>query len=186
MPLSYKQYHPQKEDGFSMRALPSRIFSKGRCKACAALDRKPIKKISDKRSMSLEEEDIQVLIAECDAVFSKYIRVKYSNEKGLCQCYTCGAEKRYQDLQCGHFIPRLNMATRYLPENCRVQCVGCNELARGNMKVFEQKLEAEHKGIVEWLREQGNSVYKPSRFELKEILVEYRCKLRTVQTKLIH
>jgi hypothetical protein len=49
-------------------------FSKGRCKACAAQDRKPIKKISDKRSMSLEEEDIQVLIAECDAVFSKYIR----------------------------------------------------------------------------------------------------------------
>jgi hypothetical protein len=160
-------------------------FSKGRCKACAALDRKPIKKMSDKRMELLQDEDLQELIEDCDAVFSKYVRIRDADKNGIVSCYTCGCQKRWQDMQCSHFIGRTSLMTRWEPLNAKAACVGCNCLAHGKLDVFEQKLNEENAGIVEWLREQGNIVYKPSRSDLKELLVELRCKLRTVQTKLI-
>jgi hypothetical protein len=161
-------------------------FSKGRCKACAAQDRKPIKKISDKRSMSLEEEDIQVLIDECDAVFSKLVRVSEANTKGIGTCITCGAQKRWQDLQCGHYISRKHLATRFLRENCAIQCCGCNMLGHGRLDVFKTKLEERQKGLSDWLEDQSRGIWKPTRMELKELLVDFRNQLRIAQIKLIH
>jgi hypothetical protein len=190
MPLAYNSTIATKLSTCEGCGVASKIFSrksgKALCHACAMQNRSPIKKISDKRMESFQDNDLQTLIDECDTVFSRYIRIKYSRPDGICECYTCGTEQRYQNLQNGHFIPRANLATRFLEENCKPQCVGCNINARGNMKVFEQKLESEHKGIVDWLREQGNSVYKPSRTELKELLIQIRNRLKIAQLKLTH
>jgi hypothetical protein len=160
-------------------------FSKGRCKACAAQDRKPIKKISDKRMELLQDEEMEGLYADLDSTFSKYIRIRDANEKGIGRCYTCGTEKRWQDLQCGHYASRRHLMTRWLPEGARSQCAGCNCMAHGNLKVFEQKLNEEQTGLADWITEQSNIVWKPTRLELKELLIELRGKLRVVQIKLI-
>ena len=41
-----------------------------------------------------------------------------------------------------------------------------------------------HKGITEWLLEQSRQVVKPTRTELKELLLTYRAKLKLVEQKL--
>jgi hypothetical protein len=69
---------------------------------------------------------------ELDSIFSKYIRAKYPKK-----CYTCG---RTGTLQCGHFISRSYLATRFSEDNCRPQCVGCNIFGNGKPLDFEEHL----------------------------------------------
>lgn len=68
-----------------------------------------------------------------DVIFSKYIRAKYPKI-----CYTC--KKPAATLQCGHFVPRQYLATRWDEDNCRPQCVGCNIFGRGQLLDFEENL----------------------------------------------
>lgn len=71
---------------------------------------------------------------ELDRVFSIYIRSKHPKI-----CYTCG--KTNVTLQCGHFIPRQYLATRWSEDNCRPQCVGCNLFGNGQLLDFEEHLK---------------------------------------------
>lgn len=185
MPLAYNSTIAKKKVMLDCGHLDYN-FSRGRCHACSMQQRKPIPKISDKRMNMMQEDDLQGLYDDLDNTFSKYIRIRDADAKGVITCYGCGTQKRWQDAHCSHFMPRANLATRWMPENAAASCVGCNTLGRGRLDKFEQYLESRHKGIVDYLREQGCSVYKPSRIELKELLVELRVKLRTAQTKLIH
>lgn len=73
---------------------------------------------------------------ELDRVFSLYIRAKYPK-----QCYTCG--KIDTSLQCGHFVSRQYLATRWDENNCRPQCVGCNIYGNGKPFDFEENLKKE-------------------------------------------
>lgn len=85
-----------------------------------------------------------------DAVFSLYIRHKYAQD-GMVRCYTCSVSKPIKEIQNGHFVPRNILATRFLEDNCRPQCVGCNMFQRGRPDEFAAKLEREEKGTVERL-----------------------------------
>ena len=71
-----------------------------------------------------------------DAVFSKYIRAIHPPV-----CYTCGKHSTPQNLQCGHFIPRQYLVTRWSEDNCRPQCVGCNIYGNGKPLDFEEHLK---------------------------------------------
>lgn len=66
---------------------------------------------------------ISKLKKKADTLFSQYIRLKNSDWRGYCQCYTCGKIDHYKKMQCGHYEKRGNNATRYDEENCRVQCL---------------------------------------------------------------
>ncbi len=74
---------------------------------------------------------------ELDAVFSKYVRKIYPPF-----CYTCG--KSSDALQCGHYISRQYLSTRWSLDNCRPQCWGCNGYGKGQPLIFEEKLKAEY------------------------------------------
>ena len=78
-----------------------------------------------------------------DRVFSSYIRLKYSDWKGQCVCYTCGRRMSFKQAQAGHFIGRGNEAVRWDERNVRVQCPYCNEVLEGNLIVFEEELRDE-------------------------------------------
>lgn len=73
---------------------------------------------------------------ELDRVFSIYIRLKFPK-----RCYTCG--KVDVTLQCGHFVSRQYLATRWSEDNCRPQCVGCNLFGNGQLLDFEENLKKE-------------------------------------------
>ena len=97
---------------------------------------------------------VSKLKKELDAVFSKYIRAKHPKK-----CFTCG--KASDKLQCGHFVPRIYLATRWDEDNCRPQDVGCNIWGRGQLLDFEENLIKEI-GVarVQQLKEKRNEIWK--------------------------
>lgn len=78
-------------------------------------------------------------LKQIDGLFSKYIRKRNSID-GYNMCFTCGRVERIENLDCGHFISRKVMATRFNEINCQPQCKRCNQFLNGNLKVFEENL----------------------------------------------
>lgn len=97
--------------------------------------KRTVKKITKKRVKG--EKSQAKLKKELDAIFSKYIRKLYP-----AICYTC--EEPKERLQCGHYISRQYLATRWDVHNCRPQCWGCNGYGKGQPLIFEEKLKAEY------------------------------------------
>lgn len=85
------------------------------------------------------------------SAFSLYIRIKYANAQGYANCYTCGLQKHYKELQAGHGIGGRNNAVLFLEKVVRPQCVGCNMFGRGKYAIFTRKLINEL-GIEEYDR----------------------------------
>lgn len=84
-----------------------------------------------------------------DKLFSEYIRRR---DKG--QCYTCKKQDEVKRMQCGHFIPRQYLATRYDEVNCHCQCYACNMLYNGQPGAFALRLDRDYgKGTVEMLEQ---------------------------------
>lgn len=102
---------------------------------------------------------------KADAKFSILIRRIHTND-GVINCYTCDRPMELREAHCGHFIPRANLATRWLKDNCRPQCKTCNIDLNGNLREFEIRLEKEMPGIVEKLESLGRQIYKPSKSEI--------------------
>jgi hypothetical protein len=157
-------------------------FSKGRCKSCANIEDSQ-KRIAAHEEQE-EDESLSNLVAEADVWFSRYIRLLNCDEKGFAECYTSGKRMKWTELQCGHFISRSHYATRWISENCRPQSEYDNSHLRGNLEVFEKKLEAEKTGIVDWLREQAREVTKPTRDEMKQLISDLRNKVRVLEKKI--
>jgi hypothetical protein len=119
-----------------------------------------------------ELEPVKILIDDLDIIFSQLIRLKEADEHGMAKCYTCEDVKHWKQLQCGHYISRAQMPTRFSEKNCRPQCKICNEDKRGNLVVFAERLEAEEPGIVAILEEQSRGIQDYGRDELKVLIAD--------------
>lgn len=157
-------------------------FSKGRCKTHATIED------TEKRFAKEDTEpveDLSGLIEDIDTVLSRLVRIGYADSEGMVQCFTCDKPSMHFTLiQNGHYVSRQNLSTRFLKENCRPQCEDCNCFKHGNLKEFKERLDKEQNGLSDWLTEQGRLISKPTKWELKELLVTYRQQLKTVQLKL--
>ena len=109
---------------------------------------------------------------ELDRVFSLWVR---KNHPAV--CYTCGASGK--TLQCGHFVARSYLATRFDEDNCRPQCVGCNMFGGGKPLDFEENLRAEiGDKRVDDLKQRRHKITKTTAQEY-ERLIEYYAELLT-------
>lgn len=107
-----------------------------------------------------------------DELFSKYIRLKYSDEDGNLTCYTCDKFLHWKEAQCGHYITRGCLELRWEEENNRPQCVGCNVFKKGNYTEYSRRLIKE-KGpdVLEVLNRRKNLTKIMKRADY-EILIE--------------
>lgn len=64
--------------------------------------------------------------------FSRYIRLKHSDEGGYCNCVTCGAKLPWKKMQAGHFIDSRCNSVLFNEKIVYPQCVGCNMFLNGN------------------------------------------------------
>lgn len=165
-----------------------RIFSKGLLKECwvreygKPIARQPLK-IKPKDKVDKDESRAN-LIADLDAVFSLFLRIKSSDKNGIAQCVTCHTKDHYKNMDCGHWIPRANMGTRWNEYNTGVQCKKCNQFNYGEEKKFAEYIEKCYTGMCDWLAEISQQPTKFSISDLKELLITYREKLRIVKLKL--
>jgi 5-methylcytosine-specific restriction endonuclease McrA len=140
---------------------------------------KRIKQVSDKRKAQTkiniqanEAQERKHLIAECDRVFSLYIRAKFYND-GL--CYICGVKgSEVNPIQNGHLISRSSLILRWVEDNCRPCCKECNEFKGGNLAEFGKKLMEE---IGEtrfiYLHNKKRNTYKINNNELAELISQF-------------
>lgn len=159
----------------------SYIFSKGRCKECSVIDstNKRVKKHEEHE----EDESLRNLMDDLDSLFSKYIRMKEADSKGIVNCVTCSNKGHYSDFDAGHYIPRIHLSTRWDVNNVKPQCHSCNRTKYGEEKKFAEYLEKEQSGITQYLKEQSKQIAKPTRDELKYLIIEYRAKVNILKNK---
>ncbi len=158
-------------------------FSKKRCQTCTKMEetQKKMEKESDK---IIQEEDLGDLIADADAIFSQYIRLKYADKDGIVACFTCGNKKHWTLMQNGHYIKRGHLCLRFDERNCRPQDHDCNEFKAGNLAEYTTRLEKEKPGITDILKEEMRLVHKPTREEIRLIINEYHPKVKALKQKL--
>lgn len=82
-------------------------------------------------------------ISDIDKIFSRYIRLREADDCGLVRCYTCGKMLFWKQAECGHYIPRQHMTTRFDKMNCHAQCFTCNHEKRGNLEAYRAHLVEE-------------------------------------------
>lgn len=109
------------------------------------------------------------LIKKLDSVFSIYIRRRYSMND-IAKCVTCGKEDHWSKLQCGHFMSRKHMSTRWNEDNCQVQCAGCNVFRYGEQYIFSQYLG---NNLSEELHKQSKEICKFTDVELQDMIAHY-------------
>lgn len=78
-------------------------------------------------------------IAKLDKVFSLYIRQR-DFENGYFKCISCGQIKPFEQADCGHYINRQHMATRYDEKNCNSQCRKCNRFEESASQGYRRGL----------------------------------------------
>ncbi|MEG1644024.1 MAG: recombination protein NinG [Bacteroidales bacterium] len=72
------------------------------------------------------------LKAKLDRVFSEYIRLRDSDSRGYVRCISCGKIVHWKEADCGHYVNRAHMGTRFSEHNCNGQCRFCNRFDEGN------------------------------------------------------
>ena len=79
------------------------------------------------------------------------------------------------------FHSQNRFGNKILEDNCKPQCPNCNRIHNEDASIFSSKLEQQNKGITQHLLELSRTVCKPTRDELKQLLIEYRYKLKLLK-----
>lgn len=111
---------------------------------------------------------------KADRVFSRYIRKKYADWRGYCECYTCGIIKPLEEMDNGHYIKRSFRGTRWDEDNCRPQCTSCNQYRGGMQDQFALHLEKDLGfGILQELDKRALKITKLTSDDLRAIIEKY-------------
>lgn len=120
-------------------------------------------------------KSIGKLKKELDKWFSFYIRLRHADDNGNNQCCTCGTVDHWKKLQCGHFVSRKYLPTRYHEVNCFPQCISCNIFKYGEQWKFGQFLDTNFgEGVSKELVILGHTTIKITRSEYEEKISYYK------------
>lgn len=113
-------------------------------------------------------------VKKLDTIFSIYIRRRFAVDD-ISSCFTCGIEKHYKELQCGHFQSRRYYSTRWDKLNCQVQCAKCNLFSQGEQYKFGKNLDLKYgDGTSNELYLKAKSLIKLSTNEIEEMIKLYK------------
>jgi hypothetical protein len=110
------------------------------------------------------------VVKKLDAVFSQYIRLSNADKNGICTCVTCGKKYHWKQIQAGHFMSRKHYSTRWLEDNVKPQCYGCNVMQQGQQYRFSKYLG---NNLSEQLYSKSKEVVKFTTDELQDKITYY-------------
>ena len=118
------------------------------------------------------------LIKKLDRVFSKYIRLRDSDD-GHFKCCSCGQVKPYEQADAGHFINRRFMALRWHEKNVHAQCRYCNRFSEGAAAGYALFIIKKYgQNTLEYLNGVKNDVMKYTDGELELMIEDYKQKIK--------
>ena len=157
-------------------------FSNKRCKDCARIE-DIMNEQEEETEQVIKEEGLQDLIKEADTVISTYVRMSAANKEGIAKCFTCSEEKRWQEMDAGHYVSRGCMFLRFdVLRNIRCQCQTCNRFKHGNILSYSKALESELPGVTDILAEESRLIYHYGRDEIKALINEFKLKIKKLQS----
>jgi len=109
------------------------------------------------------------LIKKLDSLFSRYVRQSKSKD-GYTTCATCGKIEEWKNQDCGHFISRIHMSTRWDERNVAPQCKYCNRYCQGQQYLFSQYLGDK---LAEELYIESKKIRKFDDVELQDMIAHY-------------
>jgi hypothetical protein len=113
--------------------------------------------------------------------FSRFIRLRDSDEYGRAKCITCPAVKHWSEMDAGHFITRAKESTLFNERNVSCQCKGCNRFQGGKFYEHEQAIERKFgKGTVETLKVKAGQRCKRTISDYQFIESTYRLRADTI------
>ncbi len=87
------------------------------------------------------------IIAKLDEVFSQYIRLRDSYQKGderRVKCPLCWAEMNRKQAQNMHFISRWILKYRFSENNCHAGCYRCNVVLNWNYIIYTRYMQKKY------------------------------------------
>lgn len=134
-----------------------------------------------KRKKKIKYLPIAKLKDICWKAFSRYIRAVRDaapDQIGFSVCYTCGAEKPWQEMQCGHYEER-NKSGSFIDErNNHAQDESCNLWKKGNPRVYARNLVRDYgKNILQELSDLNKKPFKRTHEEWIKTILKYERKL---------
>ena len=128
-----------------------------------------------------KDKKMSTLIKNADIAHSKYIRLKESKD-GYNKCVSCGRVYLISEMDCGHFVGRAHMSTRYLDKNTHPQCRRCNRFQEGNKDEYALWLIKKYgEGIIEELNRKKWEMKHFSPDELDELTKDRRAKIKELE-----
>jgi hypothetical protein len=114
-----------------------------------------------------------------DLWFSRFIRLRDSDENGYCKCITCNTVLYWKSMDNGHYVKRQHQGARFHEKNCHAQCKVCNWQEQGRNDVYKQVIierygQQEH----DLLKFAERHTTKHSCLEIKLIAKEYQKKAK--------
>jgi hypothetical protein len=128
-----------------------------------------------KKRMKEDLKTLQDWLKEAQTIFNKFIRLR---DNGL-TCVSCGKPINGVKHASHYLSSGGHSAVRFHEDNVWVSCYKCNVMLSGNQIEYRKSL-IKKIGVerVEWLEENGNKVKKWNIEELKELIKEYKQKIK--------
>ncbi len=126
------------------------------------------------------------LVAECDRVFSRVVRLSEAGPDGRVVCFTCGTRHPWNGLDCGHYVRRGHFSTRWDRRNVAPQCTTCNRTYGGVPATFAAKIDRRYgAGTAAALRQTAheNAGNRHTRNQLELKLTRLRRELRELMAR---
>jgi hypothetical protein len=178
----------------------SYIFGRQMCKSCYYMDladrkrgkpRSSIKK-RKKRSPSSNKikkqgrraKSITSLKKKLWGIFSKFVRLRDSDDYGFCICITSGQVLFWKKAQAGHFISRRYNSTFVHEKNVHAQSPYDNCYLSGNQYIYGKRLDEIYgEGTADYLVALSKEDKKFTVEELEELIVYYDKKVKELLHK---
>lgn len=138
-------------------------------------------KFPKRQSKSTER---QKLVHKLDDEFSTYIRLRDADSEGIVTCITCGDKHHWTESQCGHYILRGNMSTRWELKNCHAQCGLCNSTQDGKAEVHGEAIDNKYgAGTADRLYLMGKMEKHFAEHELQGMIEELRKEIKALKAE---
>ena len=133
----------------------------------------------------MKKKTVAQLKRELKPIFSRYIRLRdclrTTGSPDYGECISCDETKPFALLDAGHFVPKHN-GNLFSERGVNAQCRKCNRYFGGNQLSYRRGIvERYGEGVDLELEEEARQIKKFTVSELKEMIGDYREKIRLLE-----
>lgn len=129
-----------------------------------------------------KQADTSKLMLKADILFSEVVRLAAADNDGVVSCITCNEPFHYTKVECGHYVKRRHMATRYELKNCGPQCHTCNCHFDGKEEEHAAYIDRTYgDGTALQLSFLANVEHKFMSHELQQMINELKVELKALK-----